>query len=165
MNFQSVMDRPERVSRVTPPNTTMLNTHALHPPIHHANGILPGPSPAADAANPRVAVARMVDPTALAAGLAVLHRPPFPFCVSQVFLASPRSCRSAVKAAVRRARSAATAIASTVLPRLLGPGVHRLFEVNFPSSLFVNGDRPSSYRVRVRGRGAWERERWILLKG
>ena len=34
-NFQSVMDRPERVKRVTPPRTTMLNTHA-HPPTSHA---------------------------------------------------------------------------------------------------------------------------------
>ena len=33
-NFQSVMDRPLRVSRVTPPRTTMLYTHA-HPPASH----------------------------------------------------------------------------------------------------------------------------------
>lgn len=37
VNFQSVMDRPDRVSRVTPPSTTMLNTHALQPPSHHAS--------------------------------------------------------------------------------------------------------------------------------
>lgn len=37
VNFQSVMDRPDRVRRVKPPSTTMLNTHALQPPSHHAS--------------------------------------------------------------------------------------------------------------------------------
>ena len=36
VNFQSVIDRPERVSRVIPPRTTMLNTQAEEPPSHHA---------------------------------------------------------------------------------------------------------------------------------
>mmetsp|Transcript_6149 Transcript_6149/g.15254 ORF Transcript_6149/g.15254 Transcript_6149/m.15254 type:complete len:288 (-) Transcript_6149:441-1304(-) len=34
LNFQSVMDRPLRVSRVMPPSTTMLYTHR-HPPTSH----------------------------------------------------------------------------------------------------------------------------------
>lgn len=125
------MDRPDLVSRVTPPKTTMLNTQALHPPIHHANGILPGPSPAAEAAKPRVAMPRTVVPTGLVAVLTALHRPPPACCVSQACLANPRSCRSAVKAAVRRARSAATAIASAVLPRLPRRDAHVNFQLNF----------------------------------
>ena len=36
MNFQSVIDRPDRVRRVMPPTTTMLNTHALHTPSQTA---------------------------------------------------------------------------------------------------------------------------------
>ena len=34
MNFQSVMDKPDRVNRVTPPSTTMLNTQAAEPKSH-----------------------------------------------------------------------------------------------------------------------------------
>jgi hypothetical protein len=30
-NLQSVIARPERVRRVTPPNTTILNTHPVQP--------------------------------------------------------------------------------------------------------------------------------------
>jgi hypothetical protein len=37
VNFQSVMDRPDLVSRVTPPRTTILNTQALQPPSHQAS--------------------------------------------------------------------------------------------------------------------------------
>jgi hypothetical protein len=37
VNFQSVIDSPERVRRVKPPSTTMLNTHALQPPTHQAS--------------------------------------------------------------------------------------------------------------------------------
>lgn len=36
MNFQSVMDSPERVSLVIPPSTTKLATQALHRPSHAA---------------------------------------------------------------------------------------------------------------------------------
>jgi hypothetical protein len=39
VNFQSVIDSPERVSRVKPPSTTMLNTQALQPPSHHASAL------------------------------------------------------------------------------------------------------------------------------
>lgn len=116
---------------MTPPKTTILNTQALHPPIHHANGILPGPSPAAEAANPRVAVVRTVGPVGLVAVLTVLHLPPLACCVSQACLARPRSCRSAVKAAVRRVRSAAAAIAFAVLPRLPPRHTHGTVPVNF----------------------------------
>lgn len=37
VNFHSVIDRPDRVRRVKPPSTTILNTQALQPPSHHAN--------------------------------------------------------------------------------------------------------------------------------
>jgi hypothetical protein len=37
VNFQSVMDRPDLVRRVTPPSTTILNTQALQPPSHQAS--------------------------------------------------------------------------------------------------------------------------------
>ena len=36
MNFQSVMDNPERVRRVTPPSTTMLNTQPARSNRHQA---------------------------------------------------------------------------------------------------------------------------------
>jgi len=49
VNFQSVMESPERVSRVMPPSTTMLNTQPAHPPSHsvsawRAPGLSPLPS-------------------------------------------------------------------------------------------------------------------------
>lgn len=34
VNFQSVIDSPERVSRVMPPSTTMLKTQPEHPASH-----------------------------------------------------------------------------------------------------------------------------------
>ena len=40
VNFQSVMDSPERVRRVMPPRTTMLATHPAHPPSHSATALL-----------------------------------------------------------------------------------------------------------------------------
>jgi len=36
VNFQSVMDRPDRVRRVAPPKATMDATQAAHPPSHQA---------------------------------------------------------------------------------------------------------------------------------
>jgi hypothetical protein len=36
-NFQSVMESPDRVSRVTPPITTIVKTHPVQPPSHHAS--------------------------------------------------------------------------------------------------------------------------------
>lgn len=48
VNFQSVMDRPERVSRVTPPSTIKLNTQPVHTPSHAAIALrAPGSSPLA----------------------------------------------------------------------------------------------------------------------
>lgn len=49
VNFQSVMESPERVSRVMPPSTTMLNTQPAQPPSHsvsawRAPGLSPLPS-------------------------------------------------------------------------------------------------------------------------
>ena len=40
VNFQSVIDSPERVRRVSPPSTTILNTHAAVPPSHQAKAFL-----------------------------------------------------------------------------------------------------------------------------
>jgi hypothetical protein len=40
VNFHSVIDRPERVSLVSPPRTTILNTQAAHPPSHSERAFL-----------------------------------------------------------------------------------------------------------------------------
>jgi hypothetical protein len=37
VNFQSVMDSPDLVSRVAPPSTTMVYTHTAVPPTHHTS--------------------------------------------------------------------------------------------------------------------------------
>lgn len=39
VNFQSVIDRPDRVSRVIPPKTTILKTHAEDPPSHQVTAL------------------------------------------------------------------------------------------------------------------------------
>lgn len=40
MNFQSVMERPERVSRVIPPRMISVDTHPVHAPSHTATCFL-----------------------------------------------------------------------------------------------------------------------------
>ena len=48
MNFQSVMDSPERVRRVMPPSTTRLATQAEQPPSHQARALrVPASRPSA----------------------------------------------------------------------------------------------------------------------
>ena len=51
VNFQSVMERPDRVRRVMPPRATILNTQALPPASHTVNARrIPGVRPAVKAA-------------------------------------------------------------------------------------------------------------------
>jgi hypothetical protein len=53
VNFQLVIDRPERVSRVMPPTTTSTNTQPLQMPSHTASCLrCPGVRPAVRAAGP-----------------------------------------------------------------------------------------------------------------
>ena len=53
VNFQLVIDRPERVRRVMPPTTTSTNTQPLQMPSHTASCLRwPGVRPAVRAAGP-----------------------------------------------------------------------------------------------------------------